>query len=355
MVQKHITSMALLAVLLALSLFLGGPARAKAQPVIYSIEGKFADGQTVLISGDMLGSKPEPKPLVFADFESSIDPSPLGRRTQWDDIQNIEWDPDEGFNGSGCARATNDSGVWALRLDRNGGESWTENGEAYYIYRKIKQNFLVPDGSEDAYGVNWKSWRMWNDIGHLPYPDIYASPSNGRVYVEHNGEADTGYWGDFGITTTDWFTEELFILASSAPDTPDGYLEIRYNNVTVASGPIMTLPGDSPGYMHNNFVVHGVAANKNDWRDPYQWSTSNRYWADDVYVDNSWARVILANGPTLDESTRIEPQIPADWADQSILVTVRTSDFAPDSVAYLYVVDASGTPSDAFPVVIAPR
>jgi hypothetical protein len=73
--------------------------------------------------------------------------------------------------------------------------------------------------------------------------------------------------------------------------------------------------------------------------------TSNWRYFDDVYLDTTLARVVLADTPVLSQATIIENQIPSAWSDGSITATVNLGKFAQGQTAYLFVVDASGTPS----------
>jgi hypothetical protein len=72
--------------------------------------------------------------------------------------------------------------------------------------------------------------------------------------------------------------------------------------------------------------------------------TNWRYFAD-AYLDLTLQHVVLANSPTLATATIIEDQIPTAWSDSSITATVNLGRFTQGDKAYLFVVDASGTPN----------
>jgi hypothetical protein len=330
-------------------------------PVITSVSQPFVHNGVVRIAGTGFGVKPTGPPLVYADFENGLDPSPLGVLQQWHQVLNMTWDSDEGFRHTGGAKADDGDGSWALRVDSTN-PYWNAEGQPFYIYRRTRQNFIIPANATD-YSVNWKDWRTWNDIDSEKWPNIYTSPSHDRVYVEQGGAnecgEETGFYSEMGILTQRWKTEEIVVKASFGYKQKDGTLQMLRNNQTIANGTIMTLPPvyeldcATSAYMNNNYVVSGVAANKSDWEDPYQWSTDNRYWADDVYVDTTWARVILTNSPEYNLSRRVEIQVPAAWSSQNITITAKTADLPCGSTAYLYVVDGAGTRSaPGFPVQI---
>jgi hypothetical protein len=287
----------------------------------------------VTVVGAGFGSKNPAKPLIWADFEKDLDPSDLGLKTAWNEVQNVSLSTDcaSTTTGTTCGKATNGSGPWTLRVDWN---YWTRENQPVYIYRLQRKNFLISDNSQ-----NWKIWRMW--ISQPGFPNVYAAENNGRVFVEGaSAGAETGYWGSFQAKTTGWVSEEFIFRASSAINVKDGMLAMRYNGAQVAAGSLMTRPSANSTYMTRNYVVHGVAANADRWSPA--WSSNNRMWVDDVYVDTSWARVLLGDAPVYEDCRRLAPQIPSAWADNSITVRVNLGPLHTVQTRYLYVVDASG-------------
>ncbi len=65
---------------------------------------------------------------------------------------------------------------------------------------------------------------------------------------------------------------------------------------------------------------------------------------DDIYVDDTLSRVMLANNSTYESATIVEPQPPTAWASGEITVTVNQGRL-PDGTAYLFVFDADGNSS----------
>ena len=312
---------------------------AAAAPTVTSVAGRVSQGETVTIRGSGFLDKSPAAPLVWADFEQGIQPSPLGINKTWNEIGSMGWST-EGFNGTRGAKATDGVGIWLLRADF---DAWTRDGQKFYVFRRQRMNFLITDTSQ-----NWKSWRMWP--ASTGYPNIYAAPSNGRVYVEQVG-AESGFWGNMNPRTTNWYAEELIGQASSAPGVKDGRLTVRFDGRQSTSGTLMTRSASKPALMTKNYVVHGVQANPSRWNPA--WQSSNRMWVDDVYADTTWARVMLGNASTYSSVTRMEPQIPTTWSNGSISVVANTDLFPAGSTAYLYVVDKNGNVnSNGFPVVV---
>ena len=301
-----------------------------AAPTITAVQGTFGDHQMVTVAGSGFGSKNPAGPLVWADFNQGLNPSSGGVKRVWDQNENMIWSPNEGVGGTGCAKAADGNGLWTLRCDYN---AWTADGQRAYIYKKEKLNFLV---YQDR-GQNYKTWRMW-PVGN-GYPNIYTSASHGRIFVENVG-SDGGFWASIAEPTTDWSTQEIIFQASTM-DQKNGHLVMRYDGRVVADGPLLTRSSVAPAYMQWNYPVHGVAANGSTWSPP--WSSSNRMWDDDVYVDTTWSRVMLGNANTFAACNRLEIQIPTAWNDGSISMMARTGTaFSQGSTAYLYVFDRDG-------------
>jgi hypothetical protein len=299
-------------------------------PSISSTSGTWSNGNSITISGSSFGSKGTAEPMVWATFDSDIDPTDLGTQTSWGSVGNMAWSSDYG----GTAKASNGSGTWTLMVSKN---YWTSDGQKIYVYKKEKKNFTITDDSQ-----NWKIWRMW--ASGYTYPNIYASTSNGRVYVEGMG-SESGFWGLDRTGTTDWVTVELIVRASTYGNK-DGLLTVLYDNDVAGSGTIMTRDGTDSDYMTMNFVIHGVLANSGSW-DP-AWSDSNRMWADDVYVDDTWARVVVGDASTWNGCSKKEMQIPSAWSGNSITVTAHQGGFGSFSGKYLYVIDADGNVSSGY-------
>jgi len=79
--------------------------------------------------------------------------------------------------------------------------------------------------------------------------------------------------------------------------------------------------------------------------------TTGTTYFDDVYLDNTWARVVIGDSSTYEDCTIRETQIPSAWSDTSITVTFNQGSFSEGTV-YLYVIDADGVPSAGFAISI---
>jgi hypothetical protein len=129
-----------------------------------------------------------------------------------------------------------------------------------------------------------------------------------------------------------WAKEEVAVKITNQTD---GYIKVWENGKLVMdyAGPTDKYPGNA-----RTIGIGGYAR----MQRPENW----RYF-DDAYLDLSLARVVLANSQQLSQATVIENQIPSAWSDSSITATVNLGKFAQGATAYLFIVDATGTPSSA--------
>jgi hypothetical protein len=163
--------------------------------------------------------------------------------------------------------------------------------------------------------------------------------NNQRYYVELNG---TGVWTTAYKNPTNWVTQEIIGKASSGLNNADGMVSLRWDGVECARGSkLVTRATTYPAYMSCNYVVHGVNANPQQWSPA--WSYNNRIWADDVYVDTTWSRVLLGDSASYTACRKLEIQIPKTWSTSSITFISNPGAFAPGARVYLYVFDSNGS------------
>ena len=305
-------------------------------PSISGVSGTVSDGQSVTICGIDFGTKYPSEPYLWAPFEGSFNPSILGVKNSWDANENMVYTSNEGVGGTGGAKASNDSGIWTLAINSSG-FNWNDYNQQIYIFRKKKLNF-------DPGSINWKVWRMWPN--EFEQPDIYIATNNGCAYTEGVMESCKYFDGDtFRGTTNSWDSEEIIFKGNSSFGTADGILRLYSDGVSAGNLTNMQYKNGA-GEMTSNYVVHFVKANAT-------LGIGDRVWIDDVYVDTTWARVMIGNNSTWSSSTHKEPFIPSVWTDENITAIVNTGTFILGQSAYLYVVDENGeVNTNGFPVVI---
>jgi len=83
--------------------------------------------------------------------------------------------------------------------------------------------------------------------------------------------------------------------------------------------------------------------------------TNDNAWTylDDIYIDNTMSRVMLANNQRYERATIVEPQIPSHWDNTSITVQVNLGRFPDAGTAYLFVFDADNVHNSiGYPITI---
>ncbi len=310
-------------------------------------------GAISTITGTGFGTKSPAKPYLWADFNSgSLLPSSLGLHTTWEQNENMVYNASEGAGGTGVAKSTGKSGTWTLRADASG-FSWNDLSSKMYLFRKTKRNFSLQSPV-----INWKAWRVWADD-----VNVYVGTGNGGCAPEYiSGYGVTETWpylyngaGINGVTLDDvqgpvnaWNTDEIIYQTNSNLTDFDGRFWYNVNGREVGKFPVNVgwttyhwKLRDSLATSQNmirNFPVHGVQANAADLFNANNYA----YWADDVYLDTTWARVMIGNAPTWGASTQKEIQIPTAWSDTSISIVLNRGTFSNLGTGYLYVVDANG-------------
>ena len=319
---------------------------AHAAPTISSVTGTITHGQSVVVSGTGYETKSPAAPLRWAPFDTTSNASTLGQATGWNQIQNLAWDSDEGYNGSGM-KGTAGNGVWTMRVDSSS-PYWNASNQKFYLFRREKKNF-IPIGDDH----NFKSWRIWPASQSGLNGTI--GEHNGRPFVENatGCSGDTGYWSNARTNTTSWVAKELFFEASSAACVKDGTLRERFNGVDKHSGTLITQRSSSPQNWQSHYVVHGVVANKGNWFSP-AWSDTFNFWVDDVYVDLTWQRVMIGDASTFANCRKFGFIVPTAWSDTSITGTLQfhSQDFPAQTTAYAYVFDTTNTPNTAGKLIV---
>ncbi len=367
-------------VMSALALLLATPhAAGKTAPVITSVSGTLAQGAVLTIVGFGFGKKSPAKPYLWAPMTKSLKPSPLGVIKSWASIAQLAYQNGCGpAPGTGCAAGTPSDGVHANRWTAAiyspshysaSGKDWNSYGQRTYVYRKSKKTFSY-------YGdptKNVKDIRIWGTSRSqfLTYPDFAFGVWNGRVgaeYVPRNGPLDyTMPPAKLRIAqgpVNKWYSEEFEIASNSGPTTADGDFRLA-----VDGGPWLchfpnrqweenTLTLKAPrgyrgdGTMKILYPIHMVVESGGPWVPT---AAGSQYFAADVYVDTTWARVMIGNSPDFTRATDREIEIPFQWNDDHIRVYENINSFPRRQPMYLFVVDAKGHASSGYPLVAGPH
>lgn len=324
-----------------------------AQPSISSTSGTWAAGNTITVSGSGFGTKTPAKPHLWADFESSLQPTTLGTVTAWvgaDGYAQSTTDCQSSGTGN-CAKSNQAGGCGSCTLGVDY-TAWNTVGQRSYIYRRVRMDFQLATSSNTQ---NWKILRAWPTDPDLA-PSFVVSSSNGRIIVENITAGESGFWmGNIAPALNDWalvfpanawVTEEFLIKASTA-GTGDGTLTINQwgnggNKVT--NGQLITrdVSGDGSSDITRMYAIHMVSANNGSWSPAYP-AAGITTWADDVYVDITWSRAIVCTASTWAACTDPVPQIPSAWSATSITLAAYQGNLGSFSGKHLYVCDSNNS------------
>lgn len=313
---------------------------AVAVPIISNAPGIFTDGSTVTISGSGFGAKggtnPN-KPLIWADFEADINPTSLGHFLAWTENQNLTRStvsPQYGLSG-GNVKGVWDSGLgnrsFSFRLDHF--------NTTTKLYMSVKRRY------DFAATANQKFFRFFSDD---TIDGFTASTSNFGIYQAHSScTQDSERFQPVSWSTNTWLSQEFLWSLGSGGCTTDGYWQFIQDGSTRQ---IDATLGNASTYGQFRLIDNFTDSNPLNLA-----ADGSQVFMDDIYFDNTWARVMIGDASTFAASTMREIQIPSLWADGSITVTVNRGSFVNLSSAYLYVIDASGNANTAGCFLGVPR
>ena len=309
-----------------------------AAPNISSVNGTISHNQSVIISGTGFGTKAVPAPVLWdtvdniASYYGLSDgetipvgganpwPSPYGNSSGNDFVKYNTSDAQRGVS-TAQYKATNIRGGY---LD---GLTWPATNYAYVSW------WWKTDTNVSGTNHSSKFLRM-SDASNEVNKTFSWTQMQAIVYSNPNYCANV--WPSFNGNPNNWnFLEAWF-------DNTNQTFTIRVNGTILTS----TSWTSCSSFTFNElwkigFDGGGVSPPSITW------------WMDDIYVDNSFSRVILGNASTYAASTHLEIQIPTVWSNTSVSVKVNTGVFAANQQAYFYVVDADGNVNtNGYPIVI---
>jgi hypothetical protein len=320
-----------------LALFACGTATC-ATPVVSSGDDALTVGASYVISGSGFGSKPTAAPIKFDSFETG---KPGEVLSGWAFSSNqsrhpVYSDTYARPNSARSAKCLFDNEQW---LSSYGLQFATDVTAAYIDFWYLYDPASPPSR-------NHKLFRFYSGmVDGLPNLGYYVScdPSTNDALAQSGVDTGTNMqWVDWGWGHADkqWVHFQGYFRASSTI-TDDGEAHLWIDGVHRVNQPrFRTRTEANPTHWHSiwfgNFLGHeemGTCA-----ASP---GASFTYW-DDVYVDFTQARVEIGDAATYDGCSHREIQIPTEWSDTSITITVNGGSFVDGAAVYLYVADATG-------------
>jgi len=321
--------------------------------------------QTVTISGSGLGTKTQAAPMQFDDFEEGVNGAALTTTS--------------GTNGWTEIAASTGSPSEFPRYNRDAAHSGGLGTHARFDPPVYNSSFNLYAPAKFRYGMyldawlryfrpanDTRSWKPWDMYGSSdgqgfgnPVIDWFGTCDGSLTFAGYTDIASPSGFSRSMNATLDTFTGSMHHLQIWAkPNTPTG----------ASNGVIEILVDGTEVLAHDDMMFIG-AGSTNTWARlalGFYMSHDQQgqpgcispvgtggamYW-DDVYIDNTAARVELGNHPIYSECTHREIQIPTAWSDGSITFEVNRGSFAADDQAYLFVVNSNGMKSVGYPVTV---
>jgi hypothetical protein len=345
---------------------LGAAGATSAAPAVQQVSGAMNHNGTITITGSGFGNKATAAPLVWDNAAGTASALSSQWTGAWPDklpgYNTGYYSPMRGIAPphahdsryiAGCHAANTgaDSGyavmawvnIQAPALPSYIYASWYQRADDQWHFGG-DNNFKTFDYSLGT--EPYAAGQSWYTAYGPPHPN--SNTDNGVQWVNETGtglsfpdqNGHNAWWGQaVNPMAGQWSKVEVVVKLSSGTD---GYLKVFENGQQVMNYAGVT---DNWGGTQRAISVGGYARE--------QGYTSNWRYFDDVYIDTTLQRVVLADKPVLSQASIVEAQIPSTWSDGSITATVNLGKFTQGQTAYLFVVDATGTASAKGQVVTA--
>jgi hypothetical protein len=366
------------------------PLWALAEPNITGVKGLVSSEENLDVYGSTFGNKAQPAPIRYDDFESGTTVGNLiaDDLTWWSrqigpgniaSIANDNCRP----NKTKCGKFVEsvDSSNTGIRGDsiyrRNVG--FASTGKMYLNFWSYVNVLGTADGTSSSYQIKFvqtaKDWSPGSSVT-LPTYEFshwqYGSPPSNGWY---NKSYLYNYWDGGGSSTSFSFPRDAF-------KTPGWYqisVQTDFGTIGSANGSTkmwVSKPGLTEAYsiVSTSGVKYVVASGYPDYikfgwyAGSYFPTSSNTFtttlYYDNIYIDNSWARVEIGDADTYDNCTHREIQIPVTWESGHISLKVNPGSFDLNNSVFLYVFDGSGAVNakgyplkigGRYPIIAAPK
>lgn len=339
-------------------------APAWAAPAITSITGTPDDGGSITVNGTGFTTKSTAAPLVWDDFESHTTGALVSATGTW----SIDSDESSTYQPkiSTSNQRTGSTKSVLVTLNQGDISGSTYQHDLFYkdnlafsskiyvdMWVRLNDGEAVGNGGDGSNNYQIKLWRLACALA-VPneYPTIslfhwQEAGSTGRYgYYQFTREGSVGVWTDyFTALTQDTYTHFQMIVEPGTLGNADGNVRI-YHNGALAAEKLNTQLLFTTG---RNFDMIRLGEYVGNYSSISVAPTTN---FDDVYIDNSEARVEIGNASTYSASTHREIQIPSAWSTTAATVTVNAGSFPNGQPAYLFVIDSSGAASLGYPITL---
>lgn len=325
-------------------------------PQIMAHVGLLDEGAELVIRGCRFGEEPSPPALIWDDFEDGEVDEIVGGG--WEQQRSGETHPvytDAQSYGRGRVSLTNH--VEPNINDAPGCQfcgayqTVDESNELYLSYR------FRFDVTGDDYGVlklarlasnqDYDGVDYYNGTGTLKYQ---YQPAVGWGYVNLEPGPETSLQTTTStVPRGEWHRVEMYYRLSSPAGEANGeaYLVVDgEHDPDFHLQDAVTLEAGYPTQLHSLLLPLMLANPRDDG--------AFDLYVDDVYLDDTRARVELADAPRWTDTQHREIQPASSWSATSITAAVRLGTFDDCDSVYLYVVGPDGVMNEAgYPVTVA--
>lgn len=311
------------------------PSTLFAAPAITTPPAAVQHSSSITIGGTGFGVKSPAAPWLYDSFENETvgdgmdGKSPqIGTATYTryatDGVEGV-YANDRAYSGSQAAKTLNTSSGSTTR------DHFAFRGQA------AQKRFI----SYRVYGTPFdgvsKGDRQTANLDNGNAYDLYDSPPNfgyaGYMFTNNGAEFVNHGWFD-AITPNRWQRNDQWIVIST-PNVANGQYDYYVDGVLAEStGPYATCSSAATNGCQIDSWISPNFINKI--------TTTPTFWIDDLYVDNTQARVELCSGSSWANRGNCNLQIPTAWSTTSVTATANTAGFTDAQEVFLYVVDADG-------------
>lgn len=333
-------------------------------PSISSVSGTMTNGSTVTITGT--GFEPSATndtPFAYSDMENNSLAARIG--TNWTDYGypsghtlSVSSAHNRHANSSYNAIGTFDTAnqFIAFRQESASSAKWYAQ---YWVY--VDSAFTFASG-------NIKLIRFW--ISSDNNLRIQAPINNADIVVEGRDTSHGGYSSNCSsggwtpVITGTQTVDQVLGHACGGEVLPGSVGWHNYtSDIKDGSWHLMQFEmGTShlKWWFDGKLILSSTTINTTGNYEPYHigWyrdSTSDgtgSVYFDDVYIDNTWARVEIGNASTYNACTVREIQPPVSRTSTEVQITLNAGslDFTDETSEYLYLVDSDGTVSSGYEI-----
>jgi hypothetical protein len=318
-----------------------------AAPGSISASGTFTNGQSITISGTGFGTKTQAAPELWDNFESATIGGSLSGRSPV--VGTVNWgvigDPTVSTSNQRTNSSRSFYALYSGASDYNNSLSYvrteTTTGAKKYF------SFWWRGGRVGAaWSRNMKPWTHFGSGSDQPAYYIGDGTGDGdpgfRSNVIDNSASLTRSGSAYGCGNMSNIEHEWTRW--------EGYLVLSDNGVQ--NGQMEVWQSQPTNITRSNCIHHATAVTRTSSNGFRQWTfgefmdtsggVESTVYMDDIYIDDTLARVELCDASTWSAVTHCEVQPATAWSSTSATATFNQGAFASEETAYLYVIDSDG-------------